>query len=65
MRDLTKAEIQSNSHYLRQMLTISFEHNYEFLPYNSAYLQKENSHNDVHLNPEDYRDRKAVHEEVI
>lgn len=65
VRDLEKHELQSNYHYLRQMLTISFDHSYEFLPYNSAYLQKENSYNDLNLTSEEYRDRGTTHDHHI
>ena len=38
------------------------DHAYEFLPYNSAYLQKENSEADLNVKPEQYRDRGVVSE---
>jgi carbonic anhydrase/acetyltransferase-like protein (isoleucine patch superfamily) len=63
VRDLTKAEIQNNSHYIRQMISIAVEHEYEFLPYNSAYLQKENTLKDTHLEAEDYKDKTVTQEQ--
>jgi len=64
VRDLAKGEIQNNSHFLRQNLSISIEHKYEFLPYNSAYLQKENSENDVNPPLEQQRDRNVTGEDI-
>jgi len=46
------------------MIGIATEHEYEFLPYNSAYLQKSNSPGDLHLKPEEYRDKNVTQEDI-
>jgi len=62
VRDLTKGEIQNNSHHIRQLVSIAIEHEYEFLPYNSAYLQKDNTEKDLNLEAEDYKDKTVTQE---
>lgn len=64
VRDLQKSEIQSNTHFVRQMASIALDHEYEFLPYNSAYLQKENSYKDVNISPEEYKDKSVTQEDM-
>lgn len=54
VRDLEKSEIASNIDVCKRNLALAMEHRYEFLPYNSAYLQKENSNDD--LNPDRHTD---------
>jgi len=62
VRDLTKGEKQNNVHALKQNLSISMNHRYEFLPYNSAYLQRENTQDDLNVAPERIRDRGISHD---
>lgn len=38
------------------------DHRYEYLPYNSAYLQKENSNEDLNVVPEKIKDRGITHD---
>ena len=63
VRDLVKSEIHNNNFYLKQNIVVSLEHSYEFLPYNSAYLQKDNTENDLNPPVEEIKDRIVVHEE--
>jgi hypothetical protein len=64
VRDLTKAEKQNHLHTLKQNLGLSMEHRYEFLPYNSAYLQKENTEEDVNVRAEQIRDKSNTHDAI-
>lgn len=43
MRNLTKAEIATNIDTAKKQISSSLEHRYEYLPYNTAYLQKSNT----------------------
>lgn len=63
IRDLSKAEIQSLIHTVKQNLQVAMDHKYEFLPYKSAYLLKENSENDLNPTNDELRDKEATHEE--
>ncbi|KRW99553.1 Trimeric LpxA-like protein [Pseudocohnilembus persalinus] len=58
VRDLQKSEIASNIDTCKRNLTLAVEHMYEFLPQNSAYLQKQNSIDDV--NPSKQTDTNKV-----
>lgn len=44
----------TNIETAKRQLGIAMEHRYEYLPYNSAYLQKSNTQDDV--NPSKYDD---------
>jgi len=63
VRDLTKAELQSLIHTQKQNLQVALDHKYEYLPYNSAYLLKENTQDDLTPPLETLRDRGNVREE--
>lgn len=56
VRDLSKGEIQNIIHTTRQNYTKLMNHKYEFLPYNSAYLQKDNAGDDLDPKIEDLKD---------
>lgn len=64
VRDLEKSEIHSTNNYIKQQFSIAQDHMYEFLPYNSAYLQKENIDSDTNIAPEEYRDRVIIAEDL-
>eukprot|EP00331_Platyophrya_macrostoma_P012353 CAMPEP_0176425650 /NCGR_PEP_ID=MMETSP0127-20121128/11502_1 /TAXON_ID=938130 /ORGANISM="Platyophrya macrostoma, Strain WH" /LENGTH=254 /DNA_ID=CAMNT_0017806825 /DNA_START=95 /DNA_END=859 /DNA_ORIENTATION=+ len=55
VRDLGKAELQQIAHTLKQNNTKLREHKFEFLPYNSAYLQKENEPEDLNVSADELR----------
>ena len=55
IRDLNKGELQNIVHLANQYVTKLHLHKYEYLPYNSAYLQKENTDADLHV---DYNQMK-------
>ncbi|EAR90076.2 gamma-carbonic anhydrase (macronuclear) [Tetrahymena thermophila SB210] len=54
VRNLTKSELATNIDHAKKQLHLAQQHRYEYLPYNSAYLQKSNSEED--LNPTKYDD---------
>ena len=62
IRDLTKSEIQSLIHSSKQNLQVALDHKYEYLSYNSAYLLKENSENDLNPTIDELRDTSVTHE---
>jgi len=49
-------------HYAKLQLSLNRAHKYEFLPYRSAYLLKENTEDDVNPRDEVYRDTSLNHE---
>ena len=61
MRDLTKQEKVFMLQYAKYQLSINRAHQYEFLPYRSAYLFKENTKDDVEPSDEVYRDSGMDH----
>lgn len=63
VRELSKGDVQHNLHALRYNLAISMDHKYEFLPYNSAYLQKDNTENDENPPVDEIRDKTLTNEE--
>ena len=48
--------------YAKNNLSITWHYKYEFLPYRSAYLLKENTEDDVNPNKEAYRDTQLEFE---
>lgn len=41
VRDIEKPELWDMKNHIRNQIGLSIEHRYEYLPYNTAYLQKE------------------------
>lgn len=62
MRDLTKQEKVFMLQYAKNQLSTNRAHIYEFLPYRSAYLLKENTKDDLEPAENIYRDKGVDHE---
>lgn len=62
MRDLTKQEKVFMIHYPKLQLSLNWAHKYQFLPYSSAYLLKENTEEEISPLDETYRDASFEHE---
>lgn len=63
VKELSKDEIWSNTHRLKENVGTAVDHKYEFLQYNSAYLQKENTESDLKVDPSTVKDKRISHEE--
>lgn len=62
VRDLNKQEKVFMLHYAKLQLSLNWAHKYEYLPYRSAYLFKENSEDDVAPSEDLFRDTSLNHE---
>lgn len=57
IRDLNKGELQHIKHQAKTIVSLNFEHQYEFLPHGEAYLLKSNTENDLNPSLDELRDQ--------